>query len=88
MNLTAWEHVNEAHRHLLKAYSMIDATQFYADTLNRALRNAALTMGQMPVSVSKKRKTICPRCKGRKYLINPATNMNEECSKCSGIGRV
>jgi hypothetical protein len=52
--LTAWEHVKSAHSHLLLAYSMIDFTQFYADTLNRALRNAALAMGQMPVALSKK----------------------------------
>ena len=52
--VTAFEHVRTAHSHLLLAYSMIDATQFYADTLNRALRNAALTMGQMPVALSKK----------------------------------
>jgi len=52
--LTAWEHIKVAHDHLLTAYSMIDVTQFYADTLNRALRNAALVMGQMPIQLSKR----------------------------------
>lgn len=52
--MTAWEHIKVAHDHLLVAYSQIDVTQFYADTLNRALRNAALSMGQMPTTLSKR----------------------------------
>lgn len=63
---TAWEHVKAAHEHLLFAYSMSDATQFYADTMNRALRNAALTMGQMPVQLSK-RSTSCAKKQPRPF---------------------
>ena len=50
--LTAWEHIKAAHDHLLIAYSMIDVTQFYADTVNRALRASALSMGQIKVELS------------------------------------
>ena len=61
--LTAWEHVKAAHDHLLVAYSMINPTAFFADTLNRALRNAALTMGQMPVPVVLTKKKVQKRKK-------------------------
>jgi hypothetical protein len=56
--LTAWEHIKVAHDHLLMAYAMIDVTQFYAETLNRALRASAITMGQLPVELSKKGKKV------------------------------
>jgi len=28
----------------------------------------------------------CPECKGRKYLINNVTYMNEQCVSCKGSG--
>ena len=30
----------------------------------------------------------CPRCKGRKYLIDSFTRMEEECPHCEGKGKV
>lgn len=62
--MTAWEHVKSAHDHLLIAYSMINPTHFYADTLNRALRASALTMGQMPVPVVLTKKKVQKGKKG------------------------
>lgn len=29
---------------------------------------------------------LCPVCKGRKYLINNVTYMNEQCEHCKGSG--
>jgi len=52
VKLTAWEHVKVAHDNLLIAYSMIDPTNGYAETITRALRSSALAMGQMPVTFS------------------------------------
>ena len=60
--MTAFQHVRAAHEHLLLAYSMTDAREYYTDTINRGMRACATAMGQMP-SPAQKTKAVCRKLK-------------------------
>ena len=73
--MTAFNHVREAHTHLLLAYSMVDAREYYTDTINRGMRACATAMGQMP----------CPAQKKGRFVAQPPTRQSTKRKKLSKV---